>query len=161
MNADEIATKEASASLDGIVTAAQHRDRVTYLMRNGARAAAVVPVMLVNQWIRDEAILRLAENGIPVHLGPAAPRAEVKISIRGDHIGSGAPGRVVLEGTLPSLTAGLHDTQLARELVQESVQVLRQAGYEVAEDPAEDDGRFAAGTSTGRYRLRRPYASRP
>ena len=39
--------------------------------------------------------------------------------------------------------------------------MLHQAGYEVAEDPAEDDGRFAAGTSTGRYRLRRPYASRP
>ena len=142
MNADEIGTKAAGASLDGIVTSAQHRDRVTYLMRNGARAAAVVPVMMVNQWIRDEAILRLAENGIPVHLGPAAPRPEVKISIRGDHIGSGAPGRVVLEGTLPFLTAGQGDARLARELVQESVRVLRQSGYEVAEDPAEDGGGF-------------------
>jgi hypothetical protein len=160
MNADELGTKEAAASLDGIVTAAQHRDRVTYLMRNGMRAAAVVPVMMVNQWIRDEAILRLAENGIPVHLGPTAPRPEVKISIRGHHIGSGAPGRVVLEGTLPSLTAGRHDARLARELVQESCQVLRQAGYEVAEDPAEDGARFPAGASTGRYRLRRPYESR-
>ena len=160
MNADEIGTKAAGASLDGIVTSAQHRDRVTYLMRNGARAAAVVPVMMVNQWIRDEAILRLAENGIPVHLGPAAPRLEVKISIRGDDIGSGAPGRVVLEGTLPFLTAGQGDARLARELVQESVRVLRQSGYEVAEDPAEDGGGSAASTGTGRYRLRRPYASR-
>lgn len=66
MNADEIGTKEASASLDGIVTAAQHRDRVTCLMRNGARAAAVV---LVNQWIRDAAILRLAP---PAPLPPPA-----------------------------------------------------------------------------------------
>ena len=70
MNADEVEIKAASVALGGIVSTAQHRDRVTYLMRSGARAAAVVPVMMINQWIRDEAILRLLENGVPVHLDP-------------------------------------------------------------------------------------------
>jgi hypothetical protein len=44
MNADEVEIKAASAALGGIVSTAQYRDRVTYLMRSGARAAAVVPV---------------------------------------------------------------------------------------------------------------------
>ena len=162
MNADEIGTKVAGASLDGIVTSAQHRDRVTYLMRNGARAAAVVPVMMVSTsgsaTRRFCGSPKMASRYISVL---PAPRPEVKISIRGDHIGS--VSRLAgssWKGRCPSSPPAWRDARLARELVQESVRVLRQSGYEVAEDRAEDGGRSAASTGTGRYRLRRPYASR-
>jgi hypothetical protein len=152
MNVDEVGIKAASAALGGIVSTAQHRDRITYLMRARARAAAVVPVMMINQWIRDEAILRLLENGIPVHLGPD-PAPGVTVSVQGDSPALGTPGQVVLEAA-PALSAP--GGAAARELADKAARILRAAGYEVAEDqPATTVRRRRAC-----YRLRRPYASR-
>lgn len=151
MNADEVEIKAASAALGGIVSTAQYRDRVTYLMRSGARAAAVVPVMMINQWIRDEAILRLLENGIPVHLAPD-PAPGIKVSVQGDSPALGTPGQVVLEA-VPTVSGP--GRAAAGELAEKAARILRAAGYEVVEDQP--------GTTARRrracYRLRRPYAS--
>jgi hypothetical protein len=65
---------------------------------------------------------------------------------------------IIVAAVPPGPSAGQASVIVA---APKAVQVLRQAGYEVAEDPADDDARFAAATSTGRYRLRRPYALRP
>jgi hypothetical protein len=153
MNADEVEIMAATAGLGGIVSAAQHRDRVTYLMRNGARAAAVVPVMMVNQWIRDEAILRLLKNGIPVHLtAEQARRPVIRVSIEGDSLATGTPGRVVLEA-VPPLSGP--DRAEARDLAERAARILRAVGYEVSEERAEAPARRCR----ARYRVRRPYAS--
>lgn len=153
MNADEVEIKAATAGLGGIVSAAQHRDRVTYLMRNGARAAAVVPVMMVNQWIRDEAILRLLKNGIPVHLtAEQSWQPVIRVSIEGDSLATGTPGRVVLEA-VPPLSG--RDRSDARDLAEAAARILRAVGYEIAEEQAEAPAR----RRRARYRVRRPYAS--
>lgn len=151
MNADEVEIKAASVALGGIVSTAQHRDRITYLMRAGARAAAVVPVMMINQWIRDEAILHLLENGVPVHLDPD-PAPGVTVSVQGDNSALGTPGQVVLEAA-PALSGP--GRIAAGELVEKAARILRAAGYEVVE---EQPGTMAC-RRRACYRLRRPYAS--
>ena len=135
------------------MSTAQYRDRVTYLMRDGARAAAIVPVMMISQWIRDGAILRLVENGVPVHLGPdPAQWPGVKVSLKGDSRALGTPGRVVLEAA-PTLSGpgGI----AACELAERAARILRTAGNEVTEDRPGTTAR----RSRPRYRLRCPYAS--
>lgn len=112
----------------------------------------MVPVMMVNQWIRDEAILRLLENGIPVHLTQdSVRRAGVRVSIQGDSPASGTPGRVVLEATP---TAGPGELE-ARNLAETAAGILRAAGYDVAADQVG----ALVGRTRATYRLRHPYAS--